>query len=81
MNSLSMMYSYTFLTVMILFSEFTKTNDFSFLLKKYIAVHLDAIINVKIEAKKLRLSQDKCYKIHINKQPVICNTKEELFPP
>ena len=32
------------------------------------AVELNSIINVKIEAKKLRLSQDKCYKIHINKK-------------
>ena len=32
------------------------------------AVELNSIINVKIEAKKLRLSHDKCYKIHINKK-------------
>ena len=32
------------------------------------AIELNSIVNVKIEAKKLRLSQDKCYKIHIAKQ-------------
>ena len=32
------------------------------------AVKLNAIINVKIEAKKLRFSSDKCYKLHIGKK-------------
>ena len=33
------------------------------------AIELNSIVNVKIEAKKLRLSEDKCYKIHITKTP------------
>ena len=32
------------------------------------AVKLNAIINVKIESKKLRFSSDKCYKLHIGKK-------------
>ena len=32
------------------------------------AVKLNAIINVKMESKKLRLSQDKCFKLHISKK-------------
>ena len=33
------------------------------------AIELNSIVNVKIETKKLRLSEDKCYKIHISKNP------------
>ena len=32
------------------------------------AIKLNAIINVKVESKKLRLSNDKCYKLHIGKK-------------
>ena len=31
-------------------------------------VKLNSIINVKIESKKLRLSESKCYKLHIDKR-------------
>ena len=33
-----------------------------------IAIELNSIINVKVESKKLRLSHDKCYKIHIGRK-------------
>ena len=36
-------------------------------------IELNAIINAKIEAKKLRLSEDKCYKIHICKKTNECS--------
>ena len=32
------------------------------------AIELNSIVNVKIESKKLRLSHDKCYKIHIGRK-------------
>ena len=32
------------------------------------AIELNSIVNVKIESKKLRLSHDKCYKIHIRRK-------------
>ena len=35
------------------------------------SIELNAIINAKIESKKLRLGPDKCFKIHI------CKTSEE----
>ena len=38
------------------------------------AVELNALINAKIESKKLRLSADKCYKIHICKKKSKCST-------
>jgi mevalonate pyrophosphate decarboxylase len=34
------------------------------------AIELNSNVNVMIEAKKLRLSQDKCYKIQIAKQSI-----------
>ena len=37
------------------------------------SIELNAIINAKIEAKKLRLSGDKCYKIHICKKTNECS--------
>ena len=36
-------------------------------------VQLNSIINSKIEAKKLRLSEKKCYKIHISKKTQDCS--------
>ena len=36
------------------------------------SVELNSIINSKIEAKKLRLSNTKCFKIHISKKPQEC---------
>ena len=33
------------------------------------SVELNSIINCKIEAKNLKLSNKKCYKIHISKKP------------
>ena len=38
------------------------------------AIKLNAILNVKIESKKLRFSSDKCYKLHIGKKEK-CNHK------
>ena len=38
------------------------------------AVELNAIINVKVESKKLRLSEDKCYRIHIGKNSKMCQS-------
>ena len=48
------------------------------------AVKLNAIINVKMESKKLRLSKDKCYKLHINKKKdskcsIILKTHEDTI--
>ena len=37
------------------------------------SIELNAIINSKIEMKKLRLSDDKCYKIHICKKTDECS--------
>ena len=37
------------------------------------SLELNAIINAKIETKKLRLSGDKCYKMHICKKHTECN--------
>jgi hypothetical protein len=39
------------------------------------SIELNSIINDKIEAKKLRLSETKCYKIHVSKKPNECQTK------
>ena len=39
------------------------------------SVELNSIINGKIEAKNLRLSNKKCYKIHISKKPEKCSIK------
>ena len=36
------------------------------------SIELNSIINVKVESKKLRLSQAKCFKIHISKKPDEC---------
>jgi hypothetical protein len=36
------------------------------------SIELNAIINAKIESKKLRFSEDKCYKIHICKKTAEC---------
>ena len=36
------------------------------------SIELNSIINSKIEAKKLRLSNTKCFKIHISKKPKKC---------
>ena len=38
-------------------------------------VELNSIINAKIEAKKLRLSETKCYKIHISKKQKVCSIR------
>ena len=37
------------------------------------SIELNAMINAKIEIKKLRLSEDKCYKIHICKKTEECS--------
>jgi hypothetical protein len=39
------------------------------------AVELNAIINVKMESKKLRLSDKKCFKLHIGKKHTKCLVK------
>ena len=39
------------------------------------SIELNSIINNKIEAKKLRLSETKCYKIHVSKKTNKCQTK------
>jgi hypothetical protein len=36
------------------------------------SIELNAIINAKMETKKLRLSEDKCFKIHICKGSTEC---------
>ena len=36
------------------------------------SIELNSIINAKVESKKLRLSEDKCYKIHICKKKSLC---------
>ena len=35
---------------------------------------MNAILNTKIESKKLRLSKDKCFQMHISKKVSDCNT-------
>ena len=39
------------------------------------SIEMNSIINVKIEAKKLRLNEKKCYKIHIAKKSNECKIK------
>ena len=39
------------------------------------SIELNSIVNVKIESKKLRLSETKCFKIHISKRPKECLIK------
>ena len=38
------------------------------------SVELNSIINVKIESKKLRLSETKCVKLHVSRKPKVCST-------
>ena len=39
------------------------------------SIELNSIINVKVESKKLRLSQSKCFKLHISKSSKVCPVK------
>ena len=39
------------------------------------ALEMNARLNAKIESKKLRLSKDKCFQIHICKNESTCSTK------
>ena len=43
------------------------------------AVELNAIINVKIESKKLRFSSEKCYKLHIGKRRKLLTPAERTW--
>ena len=36
------------------------------------SIEINAMINAKMETKKLRLSEDKCFKIHISKNGCFC---------
>jgi hypothetical protein len=42
------------------------------------SIELNSIINAKIEMKKLRLSEEKCYKIHICKKTDECSQMKSL---